>query len=146
MLTLSDINTLTDSKDGDIYSDLFKDVYGSRPRGTTFESIEAFDQDYEYLIGRLNSKMAEEKAEKAIRWSEFLNRLDAIKQLETNCDTARACEILADAEGIDAEERKFYGWESLEWKLGIEFGSIKPYLVCEAQNDAFLEEMRSWLR
>ena len=32
MLTLADINTVTNSKDGDIYSDLYKDVYGSRTR------------------------------------------------------------------------------------------------------------------
>ena len=63
MLTLSDINELTNSKDGDIYSDLHKDVYGSRPRYAQFESIEEFDKDFEFLVNRLNEQNAQEKIE-----------------------------------------------------------------------------------
>jgi hypothetical protein len=133
MLTLSDINALTASHDGDIFSDLHKDVYGYRPRGVIFDSIEDFDATYERLVHKLEMQLAVEKHEKAIRWSEFLDRIDTIKQLVANTDTLRACEILCDAEGIDAEERSFYGWESLEWKLGLQFGSIKPYLMENAQ-------------
>ena len=141
MLTLSDINTLTNSHDGDIYSDLYKDVYGSRPRGATFESIEAFDADFKRLVDRLNKQNAREKIEKEARWGDFLCRIETIKQLVSNADTTRAVEIIAEAEGIDAEERSFYGWESLEWKLGLQFGSIKQFLASEAQNAAFLEEI-----
>ena len=54
MLTLSDINLLTDSHDGDIYSDLYKDVYGCRPRYAQFVSVEEFDQDYEFLCKKLS--------------------------------------------------------------------------------------------
>jgi hypothetical protein len=129
MLNLSDINRLTNSHDGDIYSDLYKDVYGSRPRGATFESIEAFDKDYDFLAKCLDRMIEEEKSEKAIRWDRFLARINEVKQLVSNADVVRAVEIIADAEGIDAEERSFYGWESLEWKLGLQFGSIKPYLA-----------------
>lgn len=129
MLTLSDINRLTNSHDGDIYSDLYKDVYGCRPRGTTFESIEEFDKDFDFLAKCLDRMLEEEKAEKAIRWNGFLARINEIKQLVSNADTVRAVEIIADAEGIDKEEMSFYGWESLEWKLGLQFGSIKPFLA-----------------
>ncbi len=129
MLTLSDINRLTNSHDGDIYSDLYKDVYGCRPRGTTFESIEDFDKDFDFLAKCLDRMLEEEKAEKAIRWDGFLARINEIKQLVSNADTRRAVEIIADAEGIDKEEMSFYGWESLEWKLGLQFGSIKPFLA-----------------
>ena len=129
MLTLSDINRLTNSHDGDIYSDLYKDVYGCRPRGATFESIEEFDKDFDFLAKCLDRMLEEEKAEKAIRWNKFLARINEIKQLVSNADTVRAVEIIADAEGIDKEEMSFYGWESLEWKLGLQFGSIKPFLA-----------------
>ena len=129
MLTLSDINRLTNSHDGDIYSDLYKDVYGCRPRGTTFESIEDFDKDFDFLAKCLDRMLEEEKAEKAIRWDGFHARINEIKQLVSNADTRRAVEIIADAEGIDKEEMSFYGWESLEWKLGLQFGSIKPFLA-----------------
>lgn len=131
MLTLSEVNATTNSHDGDIFSDLHKDVYGFRPRNVTFESVEHFDAEYERLVKRLSEKLEQEKFEKAIRWSEFLDRLDTIKQLVSNVDTVRACEILCDAEGIDAEERSFYGWESLEWKLGLQFGSIKQMIKGE---------------
>ncbi len=141
MLTLSDINRLTNSHDGDIYSDLYKDVYGSRPRGATFESIEEFDKDFDFLAKCLDRMLEEEKAEKAIRWVQFLERVESIKQVVSNCNTTRAVEIMCDAEGIDADERSFYGWESLEWKLGLQFGSIKPFLASEAENEAFLEEV-----
>lgn len=129
MLTLSDINRLTNSHDGDIYSDLYKDVYGCRPRGTTFESIEEFDKDFDFLAKCLDRMIEEEKAEKAIRWDGFLARINEIKQLVSNADTVRAVEIIAEAEGIDKEEMSFYGWESLEWKLGLQFDSIKSYLA-----------------
>lgn len=129
MLTLSDINAATNSHDGDIYSDLYKDVYGSRPRGATFESIEDFDRDYERLVKRLSEQLVEERREKEARWGDFLCRIETIKQLVSNSDTARAVAIIAEAEGIDKEELSFYGWESLEWKLGLQFGSIKPFLA-----------------
>lgn len=131
MLTLSDINRLTNSHDGDIYSDLYKDVYGSRPRGLTFESIEEFDDDYNFLCKCLDRMLEEEKAEKAIRWDKFLARINEVKQLVSNADTVRAVEIIAEAEGIDKEEMSFYGWESLEWKLGLQFGSIKQAIFGE---------------
>lgn len=140
MFTLADINTVTNSNDGGIFSDLHKDVFGYRPRGMVFESIQEFDNEYQYLIQRLNGKLEEDRIEKARNWEHFLYRLDGIKELVSNCDSVRACEIFADAEDIDAEERSFYGWESLEWKLGLEFGSIKRFLASEVQNDEFLKE------
>ena len=60
MLTLRDINTATKSRDGDIYSDLYKDVYGSRPRGATFVSVEEFDADFERLAKRLGEQIDED--------------------------------------------------------------------------------------
>lgn len=129
MLTLSDINTLTNSHDGDIYSDLYKDVYGCRPRGTTFESIEEFDKDFDFLSKCLDRMLDEEKQEKARRFADFECRVDGVMSMVVNCfDKAAAVAIIAEAEGIDDEELRFYGWESLEWKLGLRFGSIKEWL------------------
>ena len=129
MLTLSDINRLTNSHDGDIYSDLYKDVYGSRPRYAKFESVEEFDRDFNRLSKQLDEVLKRDRLEKEMRWGDFLCRIETIKQLVSNADTRRAVEIIAEAEGIDKEEMSFYGWESLEWKLGINFGSIKRFLA-----------------
>ena len=51
MLTLADIDRLTNSHDGSIYSDLYKDVYGFRPRGqmAQFVSLHDFDRVYKTL-------------------------------------------------------------------------------------------------
>lgn len=128
MLTLLDINELTNSKDGDIYSDLYKDVYGSRPRYAQFESIEEFDKDFEFLVNRLNEQNAQEKIEQEANMVEFQARV-ADTMILCNCDRERAIMIIADAEGIDEEEFNFYGLESLEYKFGLEFGSLKRWIA-----------------
>ncbi len=132
MLTLSDINNLTNSHDGDIYSDLYKDVYGTRPRYAKFVSVEEFDKDMEYLSKKLSQQLDQDRLDKEAHWVDFLSRIEATKQLVSNIDTTRAVEIIADSEEVSAEELSFYGWEILEWKLGLQFDSIKPYLEIAA--------------
>lgn len=128
MLTLLDINELTNSKDGDIYSDLYKDVYGSRPRYAKFESIEEFDEDYEFLVNRLNEKMEQEREEQIVNFAYFETHVEEVQKIMNNCTRDRAIEAIAEANGIDAEEFNFYGLESLEYKFGLKFGSIAQWL------------------
>lgn len=128
MLTLSDINKLTNSHDGDIYSDLYKDVYGSRPRYAQFESIEEFDKDYEYLVNRLNEQNALEEKQQARNFDDFVCRVDGIMQMVQGSTRERAVEIIADAEGISEDEFKFYGLECLEYKFDLKYGSIAKWL------------------
>jgi hypothetical protein len=130
MLTLSDINTLTNSHDGDIYSDLHKDVYGFRPRYVRFESTEEFDADFERLVKQLNVQETEEAEIQARNFTKFVARVDETMQLVQGTDRVRAIEIIADAEG-ELEDLKFYGYERLEWVFNLKFGSIKQWL--EAQ-------------
>ena len=131
MLTLSDINTLTNSKDGDIFSDLFKDVCGYRPRGTLaqFESLEAFDAEYERLVGELNRQNEEQRVLQAANLEKFCDRVMETMEL-CNCDQRRAVEIIADAEG-ELEEYKWYGPERLEWHFNLKYGSIKQAIFGE---------------
>jgi hypothetical protein len=126
MLTLADINAVTNSKDGDIYSDLYKDVYGFRPRYSEFVSTEEFDADFEALIKMLNRKESDEAAAQARNFVKFVKRVDDTMAL-CNCDEVRAIEIIADAED-ELEDMKFYGYERLEWTFNLKFGSIKQWL------------------
>ena len=126
MLTLADINAVTNSKDGDIYSDLYKDVYGFRPRYSEFVSTEEFDADFEALINMLNRKESDEAAAQARNFVTFVKRVDDTMAL-CNCDEVRAIEIIADAEG-ELEDMKFYGYERLEWTFNLKFGSIAKWL------------------
>ena len=128
MLTLSDINAATNSRDGDIYSDLHKDVYGFRPRGVTFASTEAFDADFERLVEMLNEQNELEQAWNERNFVEFVARVEETMRLVQSSTRERAIEIIAEAEGIDKEEFAFYGLESLEYKFGLKFGSIAKWL------------------
>jgi len=126
MLTLRDINELTKSHDGDIYSDLYKDVYGSRPRYAQFETTEEFDADFEALINMLNRKDAEDAERQARNFTNFVKRVNDTMAL-CNCDEFRAIDIIADAEG-ELEDMQFYGYERLEWVFNLKYGSIAKWL------------------
>lgn len=123
MLTLSDINAATNSRNGNIYSDLYKDVYGSRPRYAEFASIEEFDTDFEALVNMLNHKDAEETVRQDANMVKFAQRVLDTMDL-CNCDQRRAVEIIADAEG-ELDFYKFYGTERLEYSFDLKYGSIK---------------------
>jgi hypothetical protein len=124
MLTLRDINAQTNSRDGDIYSDLYKDVYGSRPRYAQFSSIEEFDTDFEALVNMLDKQLDEEKKQQLINRERFEQRIKDTMALVQGADRARAIEIIADADG-ELEDMKFYGYERLEWCYDLGFGYIK---------------------
>lgn len=128
MLTLSDINTLTNSHDGNIYSDLYKDVYGSRPRYAQFESIEEFDNDFEFLVNRLNEQNEREAIAQQENFSDFVTRIEETMQIVQGCTRERAIEIIADTHGISAEEFDFYGLEALEYKFNLKYGSIAKWV------------------
>ena len=128
MLTLSDINTVTKSYDGSTYSDLYKDVYGCRPRDVMFTSIEEFDQNYKYLVGELNIQNKKERDRQAQNWVTFMGRLLEIRKIVYNCTWIHAIEILADAED-ELEDMQYYGYERLEWHFDLKFGSIKQFLT-----------------
>ena len=131
MLTLADIDRLTNSHDGSIYSDLYKDVYGFRPRGqmAQFVSLHDFDRVYKTLSEILDEKIDEEKAQQAKNWNKFLARVFEVRDIVIQTTTEDAIYIIADAEGIATDELKFYGWEILEHELNLKYGSIKAYLA-----------------
>jgi hypothetical protein len=126
MLTLSDINTATNSRDGDIFSDLHKDVYGFRPRYVTFESVEAFDRRYTELCAELSMQIDEDAVRQAANLNAFFERVLQTMEL-CNCDRYRAIEIIAEAED-ELDAFRDYGYERLEWVFDLKFGSIKVAL------------------
>ena len=127
MLTLSDINAVTNSRDGDIYSDLYKDVYGSRPRYAQFASTEEFDADFGRLVGKLNEQIAEETKRQAHNFTKFVERINETMEIVQGADRVRAIEIIAEAED-ELVALKFYGYERLEWVFDLKYGSIKQWL------------------
>lgn len=128
MLTLRDINAATGSKDACIYSDLYKDVYGSRPYNPTFESVEAFDADFAYLADTLDKQIQQEAIEQQNNFWEFECCVDDMQTVMNGCTRERAIELLAEGEGISKEEFDHYGLEILEHRLNLKFGSIAKWL------------------
>ena len=128
MLTLSDINAVTNSKDGCIYSDLYKDVYGSRPYNATFESIEDFDTDFEALSHMLDKQIEKKAIEQQNNFYEFVCRVDDMQKVMNGCTRERAIELIAGGEGIRKEQFDFYGLEILENELNLKYGSIARWL------------------
>ena len=80
MLTLSDIDTATNSRDGSVFSDLFKDVYGYRPRGNLaqFNSIKEFDAEFDRLSVKLSELLDEERVQELHNFSEFVASIEEI--------------------------------------------------------------------
>ena len=128
MLTLRDINAATNSRDGDIYSDLYKDVYGSRPRHAEFASIEEFDTDFEALSHMLDKQIESEAEYQQIYFDKFVARVEETMQIVQGTTRERAIEIIAEAEGIRSAEFEFYGLEILEHELNLKYGSIVRWL------------------
>jgi hypothetical protein len=128
MLTLRDINTATGSKDASIYSDLYKEVYGCRPYNPKFESVEAFDADFEYLSLKLDKQIVYEQDRQLKAFAKFAERVNQTMRLVTGSTRERAIEIIAEAEGISAKEFDFYGLEILENELNLKYGSIAKWL------------------
>lgn len=129
MLTLSDIDTATNSRDGSVFSDLFKDVYGYRPYGNQaqFNSIKEFDAEFDRLSVKLSELLDEERVQELHNFSEFVARVEDTMKLVVGIDRVRAIEIIADAEG-EVENIKFYGYERLEYHFDLKYGSIKQWL------------------
>jgi hypothetical protein len=128
MMTLRDIDAATGSKDASIYSDLYKEVYGCRPYNPKFESVEAFDADFEYLSLKLDKQITYEQDRQASNFLKFTARVAATMYLVENATRERAIEIIADAEGISAGEFDHYGLEILENELNLKYGSISRWL------------------
>lgn len=128
MLTLRDIDAATGSKDACIYSDLYKEVYGCRPYNPTFESVEAFDADFEYLSLKLDKQIAYEQDRQEKAFLQFTARVASTMYLVKGSTRERAIEIIAEAEGISAKEFDFYGLEILENELNLKYGSIAKWL------------------
>lgn len=128
MLTIADIDKMfPETHDGSLYSDVYKAVYGIRPRGVGFNNIEEFNEDFKYLIRMMNKADIENAIRQKANFEDFVCRVDGIMQMVRNCDRNRAIEIIADAEG-EADAFKFYGYEILEYNFNLKYGSIKNWL------------------
>lgn len=128
MLTLSDINAQTNSCDGDLYSDLFKDHYGFRPRDVLFRTIEEFDEDLNWLSEQVSKQIEQEKIDQANAFENFKKQVADYLEILPLASKEDVVRLIALENGVTEEDIKFYKWGYAEYCLNIPYGSIEEFL------------------
>lgn len=116
------------SLENEVY-EMTKDLYHYRPSGLKEMTLEQLREEATRLGNAMHEHLERERDEQAAAHNRFVGRLTEIRQLVSGSSYEDAVRILCDAEDISADEISFYGWESLEWKLGLKFGSVKQFLA-----------------
>ena len=114
MLTLQDLITLRIS-DAHTFSDLHKDVYGFRPRGVTFASVEAFEAEYTRLVELLSDVVKNEQKEAADALVNYNLRITGIMaDFNVDHETAIRWDMQAfDVNTSDTQDVEHYFWKQL---------------------------------
>jgi hypothetical protein len=109
--------------DEQIVSDLYKDVYGTRSmaRGWSALSDDEKQTEWDYLLRRLDENMAEDRERELQAVARFEARITLTQALVANAsERVDAIRIIGEAEDFDPR----YGWEELEYRLGLPYGYI----------------------
>ena len=109
-----------------VYSDLYKDVYGFRPRGTAciFLSKADYDREFASLCERLRASEAAAAEIDAASVKALHDRIDQARDLGAISDQM-AMQWILDAEDIDVSDRDFYA----DWRLGVPSGTVAGFLI-----------------
>lgn len=119
----------------DTYSDVYKDVYGVRPRHMALNSAtltldemlkikQNLERELQHLYKELDCEILREEEEQQKAIAAFENTIAVIMETVTGCTRQRAISYIADANGcIDSDG--YYDRHELEWILGIPHNYIK---------------------
>jgi len=103
----------------DCYSDLYKDVYGCRPRGwNVWASVEAFDEDYSYLVAQLASNEAQRVEDETRRYNDWIRGVHALA-VQLNARVGDVIRWQFDATGDDVNSK--YDREGFCWSHGFSY-------------------------
>ena len=109
------------------YSDLHKDVYGFRPRGSQWESWKRMTPaekqvEWDFLVGRLGALLEEERQHQAYCAEKFEKRVATTIELGAK-DRETALRWIYQADCGD--DNGFYDWDYLCYHNGLEYGYFK---------------------
>lgn len=107
-----------------LYSDLYKDVYGSRPRNVFFASQAELDADVEFLCRQLDKKLLEQQTDEAAAEMAFESRLKETQALVVNSTEQDAFRVLLQSEDID-QDFDWYGTDFIEYHFGLKYGYLR---------------------
>ena len=88
-----------------IYSDVYKDIHGFRPRGFNY-SVKELKAELDLLQIEMNSLIEENDLLRHEAVANIENNIDVIRDI-CSCDRESALRMIKDAEGDD-----FYNWEN----------------------------------
>lgn len=110
--------------------DLTKSLYHYRVSNETLKkmTLQELEAEANKLGAEMSDYLDEEKKRQVEVAEKFEIRIKETMELVSGTDRQRAIEIIADAEGISKEELGWYGFESLEYELGLKYGYIKKSL------------------
>lgn len=106
-----------------------KDFFHYRRSGLKDLTLEQLRAEAGQLSKSIEVEIAREKEEKEAAKNGFLKRIAEIRELVVGASFERAVAIMAEAEDISADDLSFYGYESLEYRLGLQFGSVKQMIA-----------------
>jgi hypothetical protein len=127
MITLCEIDAMFPGEfRGSVYSDLHKDAFGFRPRGSAceFESIEDFDRAWDYAQEALESEMARETQAAVEAKKAFEKRVYDVMEIMPRSTRRDVIRLLLDAQGITKEDIRHYGYEYADYDFGLKYGTI----------------------
>ena len=110
-----------------VYSDLYKDVYGVRPRGSasSFLSKADYDREFASLCEQLEAELAMGAEIEAAAVKALHDRIDQARDLGAISDQM-AMQWILDAEDIDVSDRDY---DYADYCLGLPYGTVAGFLI-----------------
>jgi len=133
----------------DLISDLHKDVYGYRPRGTLAEDInqlpqKAFEIYFQDLVDELQLVVARDQRQEAKALKDYMQRLVSMMR-DYKITMHRALVWDADGFGFPDEADEGFdlqGFEHYLWKQGIAYKEWPTFVsVMKQEMDVTIEEL-----
>ena len=101
------------------YSDMFKDVYGFRPRGRDFGwTLEQYEEEFEYLERALELRLKEEAEEQSVAIAAFEARVSELVEVGAR-DRETALRWIMDGSEAGGD------WEYFCFQTGLPYGYFK---------------------
>lgn len=131
MITLCEIDEMFPGEFmGSVYSDLHKDAYGCRPRGSLceFKSIEDFDAAWACAQAALESEMDREAQAAVEAKKAFDKRVYDVMEVMPTATRRDAIRLVLEAVGISRCDISAYGYDYADYEFGLKYGTIKQMM------------------
>lgn len=127
MITLQDIDAMFPGEHrGAVYSDLYKEAYSIRPRGTEcqFSSVKDFERAFDSALVALDREQEREVRDQQYALECFEKRIVEVLAIMPRATKADAIRILMQTQNISEDDVACYGLEFADYEFGLKYGTI----------------------